>query len=793
MKFILKPFAAAALILTMTTAHASVFFVAPNGADTNPGTLAKPFATIGRAQIAARHARAHGPVTVAIRAGTYFLTAPIVFTSADSGSPSDPVVYQGYQDERPVISGALPLRLTWTPYKNGIFQADLHATGAAVPNIDQLFVDGRLQRMARYPNYDPSAKYYHGTAPDATSPERVKTWIDPNGGYVHGLHQNMWGSMDYEIAGKDADGNLTLEGGWQTNRPASISDKYRFVENIFEELDAPGEWYLNRSTGILYFMPPAGVDIGNASVCGSVLQSLVEIRGDAAHPVRDIKLEGLVFTQTSRTFMLTKEPLLRSDWRIYRGGAAFVSGADNCAITDCDFVDIGGNAVFVSGYNRHVDIADCKIAGVGASGICFVGLPSAVRSPLFEYDQSQPESAIDPRPGPLTDDYPAECAARDVLITNIGEIEKQAAGVEIDMARDITVSHCSIYDVPRAGINIGDGCWGGHVIEYCDVFDTVKESGDHGSFNSWGRDRYWMPDRDAMNKVVADHPDWFKLDAVKPIVMRNNCWVCRHGWDIDLDDGSSNYIIENNLCLGGGIKNREGAYRDVENNILVDSTFHPHVWFVNSHDIFMHNIVMTPYEPILMPVVWGSEIDENLLPDSKALSDQQSAGRDPRSLAGDPRFVDPSVGDFRVRPGSPALAIGFVNFPMDRFGVTSKRLRDQAANGFDFAVATSQGFSAPQSAATHTWLGATVKSVTTPGEQSAAGLPQARGVLILAVPSDSDASRYGLKVRDVIWTADSAPLRDYEDLIKAAGARELGVYRNQSIVTIDLSRGRELN
>jgi hypothetical protein len=59
------------------------------------------------------------------------------------------------------------------------------------------------------------------------------------------------------------------------------------------------------------------------------------------------------------------------------------------------------------------------------------------------------------------------------------------------MAQDITVRHCSIYDVPRAGINIGDGCWGGHVIEFCDIFDTVKETGDHGSFNSWGRDRYW--------------------------------------------------------------------------------------------------------------------------------------------------------------------------------------------------------------------------------------------------------------------------------------------------------------
>ena len=98
---------------------------------------------------------------------------------------------------------------------------------------------------------------------------------------------------------------------------------------------------------------------------------------------------------------------------------------------------------------------------------------------------------LDTAPGPKTDNYPADCRVEDCLLHGFGVVEKQTAGVEISMSESITVSHASIYDCPRAGINIGDGCWGGHVIEYCDVFDTVKETGDHGSFNSWGRDRYW--------------------------------------------------------------------------------------------------------------------------------------------------------------------------------------------------------------------------------------------------------------------------------------------------------------
>jgi len=81
----------------------------------------------------------------------------------------------------------------------------------------------------------------------------------------------------------------------------------------------------------------------------------------------------------------------------------------------------------------------------------------------------------------------------DCLIYLTGRVEKQTAGVNIDLAQNITVRHCSIYDMPRAGIKHRRRLLGGHLVEYCDVFDTVKETGDHGSFNSWGRDRYWRP------------------------------------------------------------------------------------------------------------------------------------------------------------------------------------------------------------------------------------------------------------------------------------------------------------
>jgi hypothetical protein len=190
--------------------------------------------------------------------------------------------------------------------------------------------------------------------------------------------------------------------------------------------------------------------------------------------------------------MDTREPLLRSDWTIYRGGAVTAHRHRGHPHPRLQFDQVGGNAVFVNNYNRRALIKGCHIHDAGASGVCFVGDPAAVRNPLFEYGQSQDLTRIDRTPGPKTDNYPADSVVEDCLIHGIGRVERQPAGVQISMARRITVRDTSIYDCARAGINISEGTWGGHLIERCDVFDTVLETHDHGSFNSWGRDRYWI-------------------------------------------------------------------------------------------------------------------------------------------------------------------------------------------------------------------------------------------------------------------------------------------------------------
>ena len=305
-------------LLGTASIPAGTFFVAPDGADNNPGTFERPFATLQHAQAAARKLAGRESVTVFLKGGTWYLSEPLVFTPVDSGSKEFPVAYQACGGETPILSGGSKLLLKWNLYRDGIMQAKIP------PGItfDQLFVNGMRQHLARYPNFDPNVRHFNGYAADALSPQRVARWKDPRGGFIHAMHAAEWGGMHYRITGKGPDGKLLYEGGWQNNRPSGMHPQYRMVENIFEELDAPGEWFLDNKTGTLYYYPPAGLDLSRAIIEVVRLRHLVEFRGTEKSPVRFVHFKGLTFRHAARTFMDNREPLVRSDWTTYRGGAS---------------------------------------------------------------------------------------------------------------------------------------------------------------------------------------------------------------------------------------------------------------------------------------------------------------------------------------------------------------------------------------------------------------------------------------------------------------------------------------
>ncbi len=732
-------------------------YVSQKSTTKGDGSKEKPFETLQAAIAKASHVKAkeaNAAVIIHILPGEYRLAEAIVIPPALSG-----LTIEGTDASEVSIKGSVVLKTKWKKYNQNIYVT-------AVPenvDFDQLVVNNKPQILARYPNYDEKAQYWQGFAADAISKERIATWKNPKGAYFHALHSGKWGGFHYVITGVNKDGTAILEGGQQNNRGSKPHEEYRMVENVFEELDSAGEWFLDKQKHLLYYWPTKEVALSDAKIEVSVLKDLIQLVGTLENPVKNVTISGITFSHTQRTFLEKFEPLLRSDWSIYRGSVLFFEGTENCVVKDSEFAYLGGNVIMASKYNKGLQITGNHIHDNGASAVSFVGDASAVRSPSFNYGKFVPMAEMDTLSGPKNELYPRECLVKDNLIHRIGRTEKQTAGVQISMAMDITVSHNSIYDVPRAGINIGDGTWGGHILEFNDVFNTVLETSDHGSFNSWGRDRFWHPKRNVMDSLTTANPNMPKWDAIKTTIIRNNRFRCDHGWDIDLDDGSSNYHIYNNLLLNSGLKLREGFYRVAENNIMVNNSLHPHVWFAKSEDVFKHNIVSDAYQDVGL-LGWGKEMDYNFFPNEESMMKSQLYGRDKNSAYGDPKFKNPAQMDFSVAANSPALKIGFKNFPMDQFGVQKEAFKKIAKTP---EVPVIKDPSEKKSSPEVAWLRNNLKSVDSEQEQSAYGLNSPEGVIVLRIWNQSPAVKNdGIKKGDVILQAAGKKVKNVQDFFK---------------------------
>ncbi|ALJ06758.1 peptide-binding protein [Pseudalgibacter alginicilyticus] len=761
------------------------FYVSNEGETNNTGTKENPFGNIFDAinrvkELKEKDSSVH--VVINLFPGTYHLSQPITIPALLSNFS-----IKGADASQVSIKGSIPLDAKWESYNENIYVTSV----AENSDFDQLIVNGKSQILARYPNYDETPQSWHGFAADAVSKERLASWENPKGAYYNVLRNGKWGGYHFKITGVNEDGTPILEGGQQNNRGVLLHDEYRMVENVFEELDSHGEWFLDKKNSKLYYWPSADVSLGNSKIEVSVLKDLIQVVGTLENPVKNVCISGITFENTQRTFMEDFEPLLRSDWTIYRGSVVFFEGTENCKVENSVFTNLGGNVIMASKYNKGLEVIGNHIYECGASGISFIGDPSAVRSPSFNYREYVDLKDMDTIVGPKNELYPRECLVEDNLIYRIGRVEKQTAGVQISMAMDITVRHNSIYEVPRSGINIGDGTWGGHVLEYNDVFNTVLETSDHGSFNSWGRDRFWHPNRDVMDRLTTANPNMPNWDAIKMTIIRNNRFRCDHGWDVDLDDGSSNYHIYNNLMLNSGLKLREGFNRVVENNIMVNNSLHPHVWFEKSEDVFKHNIVGNTYQDVRL-LGWGKELDYNLFPSEVAMMKSQIYNRDMNSAYGDPMFKDPANLDFTVAENSPALTIGFKNFPMDNFGVQKPDLKSIAKTP-EVPIIKDPSEDKEIASPVVAWLRNNLKSVESPQEQSAYGLSTAEGVIVLRVWNQSPAVlNDGIKKGDVILEASGEKVVTVKDFFRInaqnkSNTLELVIMRNQSEIKITIN------
>ena len=711
-----------------TAAQCAEFYVSTKGNDRNAGTREEPFATLSRAQQAVRELKkkSSAGVSVFVREGTYYLKEPLTFGPADGGTADGPVTYAAYENESVTLSGGRRLECKWTSYKERIMKCELPEVKQGKLEFGQLFVNGRRQHRARFPNYDNSEPGVSGYVlpagvigrnvsdpnPDENEdmtynnvpPRGIifdsatftrRQWARPQEAIIHIFQSSHWGNLQWTVKGIDygqhqiwfGRGGDQIGAKWAGNPIRLDGSSQFYIENVFEELDAPGEWYLDTKQGVLYYLPPDDVDLRSAPVEAAVLEEALRFVGDQYEPVRNITVKGFRIAHTASTFMEKYSIPSGSDWSIYRGGAVFVEGARNCTIKDCWFDAVGGNGVFMNNFNRDNEVTGCKLTETGDSAICFVG--------TLEFTNGSFRS------------FPYECRAVNNFIHDCGVFGKQTAGIYISRAKRITAAHNLIYNMPRAGICIGDGTWGGHIIEFNHIYDCVRETDDHGPFNSWGREAYWcLTQSHSERSLTSGHPAGkVKVWAQEATVVRNNFLRGGAGYKggyrqgLDFDDGTSNYHIYNNVCKNMAISIREGDYRTVENNIIIKPVvpFGIHVGYSDNHDIIRRNIIVTdgdiyymndapPQQPYLSEVNynlfyhptpgWGDRTVISVRPRGKrlekhTLAQWQELGYDKDSVVKDPMFVDPAGDDYRVKEGSPAIKLGFKNFDMN-WGLTDE-------------------------------------------------------------------------------------------------------------------------
>ena len=733
---------AAIMLIGSFPLAASELHVSPKGDDANPGTAVKPLATLDRAQKVVRKMAGKEAVSVLIHAGTYEIASTLVFGPRDSGTAEHPITWAAARGAKVILSGGRSLKLDWRRHRDGILKAVVPEDSLA---IDQLFVAGQRRWLARWPDfkagkYGVDAGYSKGLTPVAGVPfSKVdpplqdyaalhfdkdqftpRLWKNPGQAVLHVFQSKGWGNMQWRVTGINHDKQLLQlgEGGWQigtlweNQRANIVSPNSKFyIENVLEELDAPGEWYFAEDSRTLFYRPTAGEKMGEAEVVACALKELVVVKGSAEKPVHHLNFKGLTFAHTARTTLDPYETRLRGDWAIARRAAVHFEGVADCSVSDCRFIGLGGNGVLLSNYNRLVTVSDSLFTDLGDSAVLVVGSDEAVREYRVHRSFHVPLAELtDLALGAKTVNYPSHCRISNNLMTDLGVFGKQVAGVYLSACADIHVSHNTICRIPRAGICINDGCWGGHLIEFNDLFLTVLETSDHGPINAWGRDRYWQtPHRVGQQCDMSLSRKYARLDSHQRTVIRNNRLRHEEGfsWGIDLDDGASNYLVENNLCLGCSVKMREGYFREVRNNIFVGGNPpNKHCCFKGSDDIYANNIYVNTQDAwawsrgpstVVLPIEidhnvyfntankdprfgYGGVLPENVKPKSRwfTFAEWRALGSDRHSVIADPEFVDQEGCNFRLKPDSPALKLGFKEFTLDRFGTREPNLAAMA-------------------------------------------------------------------------------------------------------------------
>lgn len=311
------------------------------------------------------------------------------------------------------------------------------------------------------------------------------------------------------------------------------------------------------STNTLYYMPNA-TGPPPATVIVPQLETLLSIEGTSdptghTGSVTGIKLQGLTFTHSLTTFLGEYEVPSGGDWSMHRGGGVFATGSEGLRVEACHFDRLGGNALMISEYARDTTITDSEFSWIGDSGISQMG--------SVKYDRSGNRS---PESNDLMDAtdgmHPEGTRVQGCVFREIGVYGKQVSGFASALGYNTVINGSIFFNGPRAGINWNDGMGGGNSITQNLLFNWVRETSDHGNFNSWDRLPFITS---STGKASTD---------VNVNNMAHNFVISNYAstWPLDHDDGSCYYHDTYNFLVWAGAKNFLGQAKVSAHNVYVN-------------------------------------------------------------------------------------------------------------------------------------------------------------------------------------------------------------------------------
>ncbi len=642
------------------------FIVATTGNDHNPGTLNKPFATLERARDAIRELKLRGGlptggVTVSIRGGTYALAKTFELSEQDAGTQTAPIVYRPYRNEdvhlaggkeisgfTPVTDSAIINRLDKSA-RDHVLQVDLLTHGItdfgglnprgigkqSIPSALELFFNDKPMTLSRWPNT--------GWTKIAATPagpkggrftykgNRPSRWAQAEDIWLHGYWTWDWADSYVNVQAIDTRNREIV-----TKEPHGAygykpEGRY-YAFNILEELDEPGEWYLDRKSGILYFWPPAPITRGKAIV--SRLPTVIALRATSHVTIQGITVECC------------------------RGTAITVAGGTDNRIAGCTIRNAGTDAVKIAGGARN-GVVGCDIYQCGECGIRLGGGDRKKLLPAGNY----------------------------VVNTRIHDISQwvrtYVPGIAIDGVGN-RIANNLIYNAPHSAILLHGN---DHLIEYNEIHHACLETADSGAFYM-GRDyaergnvvRFNYFHHLNMGDVQAIYLDDFTsgttvygnvihkagrgvfISGGRDNIIRNNIFVDCDKYAIHLDArglaGSKKYFDGTDTTLTDRLKAvnyKEPPYRTRYPGLTTLYDGNP---AQPEGNVFANNIV---YRCKLLELTNGLTTRDVTL--------------EGNLVEGDPIFVDYGRNDFQLKPTSPAFKLGFKRIPMEKIGLFKNEFR----------------------------------------------------------------------------------------------------------------------